>query len=123
LDENIYWSVTAIVGPRNVAVSDGQTLKKARRRIRQALSLLTEIPEEATDVKDDVALPARVRRAVDSYTHAQQVAREQIRLVEVARQNAAAALDEHGLSRSDSGALLGLTKQRIQQLVRPKRTG
>jgi len=56
-DENNYWSVVVQVSPKRTAVSDGQTLPKARRRIRQAVALLLDVPEDPFDLVDEFALP------------------------------------------------------------------
>jgi predicted RNase H-like HicB family nuclease len=66
-DENNYWSVTVKIDPKQAAVSDGQTLPKARRRIRQAVALLLNVSEDSFDLVDDFAFPASIRRALRSY--------------------------------------------------------
>lgn len=38
-DEDDYWSVVVQVDAKRSAISDGQTLPKARRRIRQSLAV------------------------------------------------------------------------------------
>lgn len=116
-DENNYWSVTAKVGPKSTAVSDGQTLEKARRRIRQAISLLLDAPEGSFAVTDDVILPDQVRRALRAFTASEAEAKAKALAVETFRRMAAEALTDHGLSRSDAGELLGVSKQRVQQVL------
>jgi predicted RNase H-like HicB family nuclease len=116
-DENNYWSVTAKVGPKSMAVSDGQTLEKARRRIRQAISLLLDAPEGSFAVTDDVVLPDQVRRALRAFTASEAEAKAKALAVETFRRMAAEALTDHGLSRSDAGELLGVSKQRVQQVL------
>jgi predicted RNase H-like HicB family nuclease len=53
LGENGYWAVTADVGPGKSAISDGQTLPKARRRIRQSIALLLEIDARSFDIHEE----------------------------------------------------------------------
>ena len=120
-DENNYWSVVADLGGKRTAISDGQTLPKARRRIRQAIALLLDASEGSFEVVDDVFLPATVRRAMRSYEAAQEAAKVKARALDEARRKAAEALERHGLSRRDAGELLGLTGQRVQQLVAARR--
>jgi predicted RNase H-like HicB family nuclease len=116
-DENGYWSVSAELGGKRTAVSDGQTLPKARRRIRQAISLLLDISEASFDVVEDIVLPPSVRRAVRTYEAVQHAAEDKARELQRARREAAKALESHGLSRRDAGEILGVTGQRVHQLL------
>ena len=116
-DENGYWSVVAKLGGKRTAVSDGQTLPKARRRIRQAISLLLDVPEDSFEIVEDIALPSRVRRAVRTYEVVHHEAESKARELERARREAAKALESHGLSRRDAGEILGVTGQRVHQLL------
>jgi predicted RNase H-like HicB family nuclease len=116
-DESGYWSVVVRVGRKRSAVSDGQTLPKARRRIRQAVSLLLDAPEDSFELVDDVVLPKGVRRALQTYEGVREATRAKVRELETARRRAAKALESHGLSRRDAGEILGITGQRVQQLL------
>jgi hypothetical protein len=116
-DENGYWAVTAQVGPRDHAISDGQTLPKARRRIVEAVACLLGVPEASVEVEEEIALPASASRAVrelhaavDQYEDARQRLDEQ-------RRKAAATLSKVGVSRRDVGDILGVSGARIQQLL------
>jgi predicted RNase H-like HicB family nuclease len=51
-DENGYWAVTARLGPNESAISDGQTLPKARRRIVEAVALHLDVPEESIEIEE-----------------------------------------------------------------------
>lgn len=96
----------------------GRSLVEARRRIREALALWVEDVETA-ELKDDVRIPreavAAVRRSVAARLE-----------LASAREAAAAATDvaierlvtEFGLGVRDAAYLLGLSHQRVQQLVR-----
>jgi predicted RNase H-like HicB family nuclease len=116
-DENNYWSVVVEVAPKRTAISDGQTLPKARKRIRQALTLLLDAPEDSFDIVDDVVLPATVRRAIRSYETSKEQAEAKAREVEVNQRAAAKALEQYGLSLRDAGEILGLTGARVQQVL------
>jgi predicted RNase H-like HicB family nuclease len=52
-DENNYWSATVQVDPKQLAVSYGRTLPKARRRIRQAVALLLSVPEDSFELVEE----------------------------------------------------------------------
>lgn len=96
----------------------GRSLVEARRRVREALALWVD-DADTTELVDDVRLPrdavAAVRRS--------RGAREKLAS---ARDAAGAAtvdavgrlVDELGLGVRDSAYLLGLSHQRVQQLVR-----
>jgi predicted RNase H-like HicB family nuclease len=116
-DENNYWSVVAEVDTKRSAISDGQTLPKARRRIRQALALLLEVKAESFDMVDDVVLPKPVRSALKALAAADAALSERQAALYAAQEKAAAALVLHGLSRRDAGEVLGLTGQRVQQVL------
>jgi predicted RNase H-like HicB family nuclease len=116
-DENNYWSVTVKIDPKQAAVSDGQTLPKARRRIRQAVALLLNVSEDSFDLVDDFAFPASIRRALRSYEEAQEVAKAKAERLESTRRKAAESLVAHGISRRDAGEILGVSGQRIQQVL------
>jgi predicted RNase H-like HicB family nuclease len=68
-DEDGYWTAVAKVTPLRSAISDGQTLPKARRRIRQSLALLLDVPEDSFEIVDHVKLPAPASRALKQYRH------------------------------------------------------
>ena len=116
-DEDGYWSVVVKVGLRQAAISDGQTLPKARRRIRQALALLLDVPEDSLEIVDDVKLPAPAMRALKRLQATQLRLERQARETDQARRKVAAELDRLGISRRDAGDLLGVSGARVQQLL------
>jgi predicted RNase H-like HicB family nuclease len=94
----------------------GRTLEQARARLREALGVWTERPEQAV-IEEDIRLPSalkaavrRSRRTRERLERERQTAQEQTRV-------AAEALVDEGVSLRDAGELLGLSHQRIQQLV------
>lgn len=116
-DENGYWSVVAQLGRRRSAISDGQTLPKARKRIREAVALLLDAPSTSFDVEEVIRLPAPAERALLRFTA---TAREALRKEEQlarARESVAKALVKAGISRRDAGEILGVSGMRVQQLV------
>jgi predicted RNase H-like HicB family nuclease len=117
-DENNYWSVVVDCGAKGTAISDGQTLPKARRRIRQSVALLLDAPEDSFKIVDEVVLPSRAQRALDELREAEAEAVAKEHALQAARAKAVWSLVRHGLSRSDAGELLGVTKQRVQQVLR-----
>ncbi len=97
--------------------SYGRSLVEARRRVREALGLWVEDAHGA-ELSDDVRLPrdavAAVRRSLgarEKLTQARDVAGS-------ATTDAARRLVDAGLGVRDAAYLLGLSHQRVQQLLR-----
>lgn len=97
--------------------SYGRTLEQARTRIREALELWVDDAAEA-DLRFEIRLPRsardRIRRA--------RIAREQSTRAQreastTARAAAVTLTDRLGLSLRDAAELLGLSHQRVQQLL------
>jgi predicted RNase H-like HicB family nuclease len=117
LDENSYWSVVAELGPNKSAISDGQTLPKARRRIRQSIALLLDTDEDAFDVREEINLPRKAMATLRRYRGAQEKLQADAAEAAEAARSAAQVLAKLGISRRDTGDLLGLSGARIQQVL------
>ncbi len=95
----------------------GRTLEQVRRRIREALSLWVEDAETA-ELVEELRLPGDARQAIRRSSAAR-------RRAELGRENAQTAtaaaanllVERLGLGVRDAGELLGLSYQRVQQLV------
>lgn len=114
-DESGHWIAT-VRGVRGCH-SYGRTLDEARRRVREALGLFVNDADEARLV-DKVKLPARVKRLLArvqvTRTRAQA---EQARAATAARAAVRTLTKDWRLSVRDAGQLLGLSHQRVHQLV------
>jgi predicted RNase H-like HicB family nuclease len=117
LDEDGYWAVVAELGPGKSAISDGQTLPKARRRIRQAIALLLDVDEKSFDLREEINLPRKAMATLQRHQGAQEKLQADAAEAAEAARSAAQALAKLGISRRDAGDLLGLSGARIQQVL------
>lgn len=96
----------------------GRTLDQARRRIREALSLWVDNAETA-ELVEHLRLPAQVRQSLRRSQAARTRAEKERESAQAATTATARELVEDlELSMRDAGELLGLSHQRVQQLVR-----
>jgi predicted RNase H-like HicB family nuclease len=116
-DEDGYWAVTAALGRNDSAISDGQTLPKARRRIVDAVALHLGVPPAAIQIVEEIALPVGASRAVRELQAAANRYEEARAQLDERRRRAAAILSKAGVSRRDVGDILGVSGARIQQLL------
>jgi predicted RNase H-like HicB family nuclease len=96
----------------------GRTLDQARRRLREALSLWVDDAERA-EFDEDVKLPAALRAAISRSQEARARAdRERAQAQSELETTARALIDELHVGLRDAGELLGISHQRVQQLLR-----
>lgn len=113
-DERGWW-VASVRGVRGCH-TQGRTLEQARRRVREALGLFVKDADTA-DFVAHIRLPKPARRALTRGLTARQRADQERAKAAKALQAAMRALARTGLSRRDTGELLGLSHQRVQQIV------
>ena len=94
----------------------GRTLEQARARLREALGLWIAKPEQAV-LDEEIRLPADLRVAIRRSRRTRQRAESEREHAQDETRAAAKALLGEGVSLRDAGELLGLSHQRVQQLV------
>jgi predicted RNase H-like HicB family nuclease len=96
----------------------GRTIDQARKRIREALAIWVDDAETA-ELAEEIRLPSRALDAVRRSRDARRRATEQREKAQVTTAAAARTLvDDLDLGLRDAADLLGLSHQRVQQLVR-----
>ncbi len=113
-DEDGWWvaSVPSIKGCH----TQGRSIAQARERIREALGLFVRNAKRA-EFDEEFRLPAELRRVVARTAAARAKAKRQGELATVLVKDAARMLAKQGVSVRDAGQLLGLSHQRINQLL------
>ena len=97
--------------------SQARRLDQADEMIRDAISLMLDVPPDSFDVDLVVELEAAAQTALDDAKRMLDVALEARRDAAAANRHAAAVLAEAGLSMRDVGRLMGVSFQRAAQLA------
>jgi predicted RNase H-like HicB family nuclease len=115
-DERGWWVATLSEIPG--CHSQGRTIEQARERIREAIQAWFDLREPYTgELVDSVELAKALRRAISSAEEARKRARSAEEVASERTREAVVAIVETGLSFRDAGELLGVTRQRAQQLA------
>jgi predicted RNase H-like HicB family nuclease len=115
-DEEGYWLVELAEEPR--VHTYGRTLAKARQHIFDAAALWFEVSPEEFNLVEDIRLPAPVKARLELARREREHAQAAQEAAAGATREAARALVREGrLSVRDAAEVLGLSHQRVQQLL------
>jgi len=111
-----WWAVEVHEMPKgHLALTQGRTLKEAEAMAREAIALLLAVPEAAIVVRLRVA---GAEEALASVERARRDRETAAREEQATLARAAADLAARGISQRDAARLLGLSHQRVSQLLR-----
>ena len=100
---------------------DGRwTVEQALARMREAAALWFEADEHEIELVPHAVLPEAAVRTIEQARQAREEARRADRLAVEQTKKAAAALADRGISLRDAAAILGISHQRVHQLLTPE---
>jgi predicted RNase H-like HicB family nuclease len=99
--------------------SQSKRLDGAEAQARDAIALMLEVPEDSFDVTIEAVLPAMAEEALAKVEEVKAEADEAMAAVRLAMVTALLALvDQLGLSYRDAGQVMGISHQRVQQILK-----
>lgn len=115
-DKDSGWWIATVPAVRG-CLTQGKSIQQARTRIREALSLFVDNADSAILV-DDFVLPGPIENQVS----AAKAVKEELKIAEARyQQTASTAINslvrKFGLSARDAAVVMGLSHQRINQVV------
>ena len=113
------WSVELEEEPR--VHTWGKTVEQALTRMREAAALWFQTDEVSIALVPRLVLPKATGRTVEQARQAREQARTADRLAIEQTRRAAVALTSRGISIRDAAAILGISHQRVHQLLVPER--
>jgi predicted RNase H-like HicB family nuclease len=119
-DKDGRWTVELEEEPR--VHTWGRTVEQALGRMREAAALWFQTSEDQIDLLPHPVLPKAADRTLEQARQAREQAKRADRLAVERTRKAAAALTERGISMRDVAAILGISHQRVHQLLAPKQT-
>ena len=103
-------------------LTQGRTINQTRQRIREALSLFVENAYTAKLI-DNIQLSTKVQRALDQFNIVRKHANEEMVKLQDSASHAVLLLTEGAhMSMRDAGELLGLSHQRVHQILNRSNT-
>ncbi len=114
-EEDGRWTVELEEEPR--VHTWGKTVDQALARLLEAAALWFQTEEDQIELVPRPVLPKSTGRTVQQARRAREQARSADRLAVERTREAAAALTSRGISMRDAAAILGISHQRVHQLL------
>jgi predicted RNase H-like HicB family nuclease len=111
------WSVELEEEPR--VHTWGKTVDQALTRVREAAALWFQTDEDRIELVPHAMLPKATGKTVEQARQAREQAHNADRLAIEQTRKAAAALTSRGISMRDAATILGISHQRVHQLLVP----
>jgi predicted RNase H-like HicB family nuclease len=102
--------------------TQGRTIAQTRERIREALGLFVD-DADAAELVDHIKISVALRKAIARYRATRRQADALAAQVAIDARRAVRALTGDKLSRRDAAEVLGLSHQRVQQLLEDRKGG
>jgi predicted RNase H-like HicB family nuclease len=119
-DKDGRWNVELEEEPR--VHTWGKTVDQALARMREAAALWFQTNENQIELVPHPMLPKTAGRTVEQARQAREHARDADRHALEQTRKAVAALTNRGISMRDAAAILGISHQRVHQLLTPETT-
>jgi predicted RNase H-like HicB family nuclease len=97
----------------------GKTVDQALRRVREAAALWFQTDEDAIELVPRPVLPKATGQTIEQARRAREQARQADRAAVEQTRKAASLLADRGWSMRDIAAILGVSHQRVHQLLVP----
>jgi predicted XRE-type DNA-binding protein len=109
---------TAVNGRQIVARGQARTAAEVAGEARDIIAMWTDVDEATTHVSVRFSMPEEIREAIARARERENAARSIEQEAAQARRFAARALvNDQGMTQSDAATMLGVSRQRVHQLV------
>lgn len=99
--------------------TQAKRLDQAEAMARDAITVMLEVPSGSFDVQVEPVLDADVEKALEEWTESIEALEDQKQQVSIAITALLILLvRQHGLSYRDAGRIVGLSHQRVQQILK-----
>ena len=117
--DGAWWAIEVVSGlPKNrVVFTQARRLNDVEPMVRDAIALLLQVEPDSFDISVEHRLPEPLQGHVNLFTRAEQLDIAVSAESADARSRAAAGLVAAGLTLRETGDLLGISHQRVKQLV------
>ena len=114
-----WWSIEITEGlpDHMLGVSQARRLTEVESIAREVIADLTEVDPNEVDVEVTIQTPAPVAAAQDALAHAESNAQKATRATIECRRRVALAARDEGLTMREVAKLLGISHQRVSQLI------